>query len=203
MSFGKILTLSSGASLPQISLGTWLSKPLEVMHAAKCAVHNGYCHLDLAMVCENQDEVGAALKKVTPSVVKHKELFITSKLWNSSHQLDETLRLLGLDYFDLYFIYWPVAFPLRNGLFPSHPTKENEVALDTWTSLIDTWKAMIKLLKSKVHNIGVFNFTIEHIKGIIKATGVIPVGMFPLRDRNCGNLTVSPQASWLYCHCSH
>ncbi|KAF9012606.1 NADP-dependent oxidoreductase domain-containing protein [Cyathus striatus] len=182
MSFGKILTLSSGAPLPQIGLGTWLSKPHEVEHAVEYAVRNGYRHLDLAMVYENQDEVGAALKKVIPSVVKREELFITSKLWNSSHQpdqvekeLDETLKLLGLDYLDLYLIHWPVAFPPGNGLFPSHPTKENEVALDTQTSLVDTWKAMIKLPKSKVRNIGVSNFTIKHIEGIIKATGVVPV----------------------------
>lgn len=61
------------------------------------------------MIYENQDEVGAALKKVIPSVVKREELFITSKLWNSSHQpalvekeLDETLKQLGTDYVDLY-----------------------------------------------------------------------------------------------------
>jgi L-glyceraldehyde reductase len=61
------------------------------------------------MIYENQDEVGAALKKVIPSVVKREELFITSKLWNSAHQhvevekeLDETLKQLGLDYVDLY-----------------------------------------------------------------------------------------------------
>ena len=73
------------------------------------AVKHGYRHLDLAMVYQNQHEVGAALKKVIPSVVKREELFITSKLWNSAHQaaevekeLGETLELLGLDYLDLY-----------------------------------------------------------------------------------------------------
>lgn len=61
------------------------------------------------MIYENQDEVGRALKKVIPSVVKREELFITSKLWNHSHQpdqvekeLDQTLKLLGLEYLDLY-----------------------------------------------------------------------------------------------------
>ncbi|KAK7057773.1 aldehyde reductase 1 [Favolaschia claudopus] len=182
MSFGKILTLSSGTPIPQIGLGTWQSKPHEVENAVEIAVRNGYRHLDLAMIYENQDEVGAALKKVIPSVVKREELFITSKCWNSSHQpeevekeLNETLKQLGLDYLDLYLIHWPVAFIPGKGLYPPHPTKADEVALDLETSLVDTWKAMIALPKSKVKNVGVSNFTIAHIEGIISATGVVPI----------------------------
>lgn len=73
------------------------------------------------MIYQNQDEVGAALKKVIPSVVKREELFMTSKLWNSSHQpaevekeLDLTLKQLGTDYLDMYrassvpWICWPI-----------------------------------------------------------------------------------------------
>lgn len=61
------------------------------------------------MCYENQDEVGAALKKVIPAVVKREDLFLTSKLWNTGHrpdqvekELDETLAQLGVDYLDLY-----------------------------------------------------------------------------------------------------
>jgi L-glyceraldehyde reductase len=57
----------------------------------------------------NQEEVGFGLKRVIPSVVKREDLFITSKLWNSSHQphlvekeLDETLKQLDIEYLDLY-----------------------------------------------------------------------------------------------------
>ncbi|KAF5387284.1 hypothetical protein D9757_006866 [Collybiopsis confluens] len=181
MSHNKFLTLSTGAALPQIGLGTWLSEPHEVENAVEIAVKNGYRHLDLAMIYENQHEVGAALKKVIPSVVKREELFITSKVWNSSHrpeqvekELDETLKLLGIDYLDLYLIHWPVAFPPGNGFYPPHPTKEGEVELDLGPSLVDTWKAMIALPKSKVRAVGVSNFTTEHLRAIIKATGVVP-----------------------------
>ncbi|RDB24967.1 Aldehyde reductase 1 [Hypsizygus marmoreus] len=182
MSFGKHITFSTGAQLPQIGLGTWMSQPKEVENAVEFAVRNGYRHLDLAMIYENQHEVGAALKKVIPSVVKREELFLTSKLWNSAHQaawaekeLDETLKQLGTDYLDLYLVHWPIAFPPGNGLNPPHATKEDEIAIDTTTSLVETWKAMIALPKSKVRSIGVSNFTIDQLKGIIEATGVVPV----------------------------
>ncbi|KAF8652280.1 hypothetical protein AX16_004469 [Volvariella volvacea WC 439] len=182
MSFGKTITLSNGAILPQIGLGTWLSKPKEVENAVEYAVRNGYRHLDLARIYENQDEVGAALKKVIPSVVKREELFITSKLWNDVHQphlveaaLDETLEQLGLDYLDLYLIHWPVAFAPGRGLYPPHPEKPGEVEIDKLTTLVETWKALIALPKSKVRAIGVSNFTIAQLEGIINATGVVPI----------------------------
>jgi L-glyceraldehyde reductase len=161
-----------------------MSKNNEVGHAVEYAVRNGpYRHLDLALIYGNQDEVGAALRKVIPSVVKREDLFITSKLWNSAHQpekaakeLDQTLKQLGIDYLDLYLIHWPVAFPPGNGLVPNHPTKKGEVHLDLDTSLVDTWKAMIALSNTgKVKHIGVSNFTIEQIEGIVKATGVTPI----------------------------
>jgi len=182
MSFGKSISLPSGALLPQIGLGTWLSKNKEVEHAVEYAVKHGYRNFDLAMIYRNQEEVGAALKKVIPSVVKREDLFITSKLWNSAHrpaeaskELDETLKQLGVDYLDLYLIHWPAAFPAGNGLVPDHPTKKGETHLDLDTSLVDTWKAMIALSNTgKVKHIGVSNFTIEQIEGIVKATGVTP-----------------------------
>lgn len=183
MSLGKVLSLNTNSTIPQIGLGTWLSKPKEVEHAVEHAVKSGYRHLDLAMIYENQDEVGAALKKVIPSVVKREDLFMTSKVWNSSHQpanvekeLDETLNQLGTDYLDLYLVHWPVAFQPGNGFYPPDK-KEGFVALDLETSLVDTWKAMIALPKSKVRAIGVSNFTIAQIDGIINATGVVPTAL--------------------------
>ncbi|KAG7091286.1 hypothetical protein E1B28_010334 [Marasmius oreades] len=181
MSFAKTITLSTGASIRQIGLGTWLSQPKEVENAVEIAVRHGYRHLDLAAIYQNQDEVGAALKKVIPSVVKREDLFLTSKVWNTSHkselvekELDKTLSQLGVDYLDLYLIHWPVSFKHGDDYFPADPKNPGCVELDTVTSLVDTWKAMIALPKSKVRAIGVSNFTIEHIEAIIKATGVVP-----------------------------
>ncbi|SJX64247.1 related to GCY1-galactose-induced protein of aldo/keto reductase family [Sporisorium reilianum f. sp. reilianum] len=181
MSLNKTLTLNDGNKIPQIGLGTWLSKPGEVENAVEIAVKAGYRHLDLAKIYQNQHEVGAALKKLIPSVVKREDLFITSKLWNTAHKpenveaaYNDTLKELGLDYLDLYLIHWPVAFKEGADLVPKTEDGKQTV-LDRETSIVDTWKALIALQKAgKVKSIGVSNFTIEHLDAIIDATGVVP-----------------------------
>lgn len=77
-------------------------------------------------------------------------------------------------------IHWPVAFTASpnpgKDLFPPHPTKNGWVEIDTETPLADTWQAIIDLKKTgKVKAIGVSNFTVEQIQGIVDATGVWPV----------------------------
>jgi len=121
-------------------------------------------------VYQNQKAIGPA---IADSGVQRSEIFITSKLWNSQHSpsnveaaLDDTLKELGLEYLDLYLIHWPVAFPAEgnphDNLFP----KENGVCkIDSSVSVVDTWKAMIKLLDTgKTKAIGVSNFSIEAVR---------------------------------------
>lgn len=73
-------------------------------------------------------------------------------------------------------IHWPIGFPPGNGQNPPHPTIAGQIALDKETSIVETWKALIALPKTKVRTIGVSNFTIAQLEGIIAATGVVPVG---------------------------
>ncbi|EST04584.1 NADP-dependent oxidoreductase domain protein [Kalmanozyma brasiliensis GHG001] len=181
MSLNKTLTLNDGNKIPQIGLGTWLSKPGEVANAVEVAIKAGYRHIDCALIYQNSTEVGEAFKKTIPSVVKREDLFVTSKLWNNAHKpelveaaYNETLQELGLEYLDLYLIHWPVAFKDGKDLVPKSEDGK-QAALDRQTSIVDTWKALVKLQKEgKVKSIGVSNFTTDDLDAVINATGVTP-----------------------------
>lgn len=93
----------------------------------------------------------------------------TSKLWNTQHHpndversLDECLAELELTYLDLYLVHWPVAFKSGPELFPL--ANDTDVAIDNTISIVDTWKAMTKLPKSKARSIGVSNHAIDHVR---------------------------------------
>lgn len=110
MSSGRTVTLNTGHKIPQIGYGTWQAGPGEVGAGVYEALKIGYRHLDLAKVYANQKEVGEGIKKALAEVpgLKREDIFITSKLWNSSHvpedvapALDDTLEELGLDYLDV------------------------------------------------------------------------------------------------------
>ena len=56
------VTLSSGSKMPQIGLGTFLSKPEELEPVVKAAiVEHGYRHIDTASIYDNEESIGNAL----------------------------------------------------------------------------------------------------------------------------------------------
>jgi L-glyceraldehyde reductase len=142
--------------------------------------------LDLATIYQNQKEVAAGIKRAYQDVpgLKREDIFITSKLWNSQHRpevveasLDECLAELELDYLDLYLVHWPVAFQKGESYFPlvaNSTVDGGDVIIDDDVSIVDTWKAMTKLPKSKARSVGVSNHTIEHLEALINGTGVVP-----------------------------
>lgn len=155
-------TLPSGDKIPSVALGVWRADPGHVGEAVKTALKAGYRHIDGAWIYGNEVEVGKAIRE---SGVPRKDIWITSKLWNSFHApqdvepvLDESLTRLGLDYLDLYLIHWPVAFKKGQGQTVDYDLTENPY--HTWQKL----EEMVQ--KGKIRNIGVSNFSVRRLQNL-------------------------------------
>ncbi|KAK7041444.1 hypothetical protein VNI00_009310 [Paramarasmius palmivorus] len=177
MSVPKI-KLNNGAEIPAVGLGTWQSKPEEVVAAVSHALKEGYRHIDCAWGYGNEKDVGEGIRQ---SGVPRSEIFITSKLWGTYHSrveecLDETLSNLGTDYLDLYLVHWPVPLNPKGNhpVFPTLPDGKRDV--DHSWKLADTWKQMEAVLKKgKVKSIGVSNFSVKKLEEILPTAEVVPV----------------------------
>lgn len=154
------ISLNDGAEIPQIGLGVWqASDGDETYDAVLAAIKTGYRLIDTAMVYQNESAVGRAVKD---SGVARKDLFITTKLWNSDqgHEhvrpaIENSLERLGLDYVDLYLIHWPT--PARD-------------------LYVETWKEFEKLKSEGLaKSIGVSNFRIEDLERLKNETDTVPV----------------------------
>lgn len=159
-------TLSNGVKIPCVGFGTWQTPDGETaVSAVLSAIGAGYRHIDTAEGYGNEKSVGAAVKK---SGVDRKELFITSKLWNSNHGYEKTLaafektmKNLDTDYLDLYLIHWPNPIAFRGNWQQANA---------------GTWKAFEELYRAgRVRAIGVSNFRPHHLEELLKTAAVAPM----------------------------
>jgi len=173
-------TLYTGAKIPTIGLGTWLSPKDQVGSAVKTAIELGYRHLDFAAVYDNEKEIGDALAEVfAEGKVKREDLFITSKLWNTEHRpervlpaLQKTLADLKLTYLDLYLIHWPLPFVPSS---ETPHTDENKNPLIDKVPIHKTWEAMEEChAKGLAKHIGVSNFNVAYLQEICLGARVKP-----------------------------
>jgi diketogulonate reductase-like aldo/keto reductase len=157
------LTLNNGVKIPQVGFGTFkIPDGNVVIESVKTALQSGYQHIDTAAVYDNEDGVGQAIKE---SGFDRKNLFITTKLWNSDQgydttlkAFDESMKKLQLDYLDLYLIHWP------------------SVAHEDWQERnYNTWRAFEKLYEEgRIKSIGVSNFLTEHLQPLLAKCNVVP-----------------------------
>lgn len=175
----KNIKLNSGYEMPILGLGTWKSSKSEVYPAIREAIKIGYRHFDCASAYGNEAEIGEALADaIKDKDVFRRELFITSKLWNDSHDVEDvgpalkkSLSDLKLEYLDLYLIHWPIA--LRKGA--GMELKDEDFIPLEKMPLSETWKEMERLAAfGLINSIGVSNYSIEKLEEMKQYAEILP-----------------------------
>lgn len=105
------IRLNNGVKMPTLGFGTYGLKGDVCAESVADAISVGYRLIDTAKVYQNEEAVGAGIKK---SGIDRKALFVTSKIWveDSGYEpakraFQTTLDKLQLEYLDLYLIHRP------------------------------------------------------------------------------------------------
>ncbi len=181
------ITLNTGTQMPIIGLGTWKSPADQAGAAVEYALTKaGYKHIDCAAVYRNEPEIGQVFNKIFSSgTIKRADIFITSKLWNVSHEpkrvrttCEKTLHDLQLDYLDLYLMHWGIAESWPDETKGQHAdgtVDANGKLIIPKVSIRETWEAMEELVTAGlVKNIGVANFTGAMIIDLLSYAKILP-----------------------------
>lgn len=156
--YNETTRLKNGVVMPRLGLGVYkMTNSEEAFESMVYAIKTGYRAIDTASFYENEKETGEAVRH---SGVAREDVFITSKVWNTDHGYDETLRAfeaslekLGFDYLDLYLTHWPAT-----------------------EKFVDTYRAIERLYDEKlIRATGVSNHHAQHLEQIFAQANVQPM----------------------------
>lgn len=177
----QTLTLNNNTKIPSLGLGTWRLPNNEVAKVVEKAILNlGYRHIDCAHIYGNEKEIGEAFKNIFSSdKILRKDVFITSKLWNTEHHPDnvekacrKSLEDFKLEYLDLFLIHWGIAFA-HGG--EDVPMGKDGIVKREAVPVQETWHALERLVeKGLVKNIGVANFTTPMLIDLLSYAKIKP-----------------------------
>ena len=151
----KEVRLNNGVMMPAIGFGVFQIPVNETEKVVSEALETGYRLIDTAASYFNEEEVGNAIRH---SGLKRENLFITTKLWVQDYEYDDALRafdkslkLLGLDYVDLYLLHKPYG------------------------NYYAAWRACERLYKEgRIRAIGVTSFSNERLQDLFLHNEVKP-----------------------------
>jgi methylglyoxal/glyoxal reductase len=150
-------TLNNGVAVPVLGLGVYESPTGRVTReAVRAALEAGYRHIDTARIYGNERDVAEGIRE---SGVARRDVFVTTKLWNSDQGYDSALRAfdrsverLGGIPPDLYLVHFPVERVRR-----------------------ESWRALTRLYEEKrVRAIGVSNYTVRHLEELLGESAITP-----------------------------
>lgn len=151
----KKIRLNNGVMMPAIGFGIYQVPVNETERIVSDALEVGYRMIDTAAAYFNEEQVGNAIRH---SGLKREEVFVTTKLWVQDYEYDDALRafdksmkLLGLDYLDLYLMHKPYG------------------------NYYAAWRAMECLYKEgRIRAIGVTSFSNERLQDLFLHNEVKP-----------------------------
>ncbi len=150
--------LNNGIEMPALGFGVFqIREGAEVENAVSLALEIGYRSIDTAAIYGNETGTGKAIRE---SGIARKEIFLTTKVWNSDQGYSSTkdafsrsLDKLKTDYADLYLVHWPVKGKYK-----------------------ETWRAIEELYsEGLIKAVGVSNFHIHHLEDLMKSAEIKPM----------------------------
>lgn len=151
-----LIKLNNNTIIHSIGLGTAELKGINCINTINKALEIGYRHFDTAESYMNESEIGQAIKKFN-----RKDIFITTKIspidldyYKVLAACEESLARLETHYLDLYLIHWP----------------DKSLNIN-FKEILKSFKRLYDL--GKINAFGVSNFTINHLKYLIKIANEI------------------------------
>jgi len=174
--------MNTGRSIPAISFGTgtsFFNRPDDVASNISDAYKAGFRCFDTATIYGTETGLGKGIKDLS---VDRKDLFITTKTpdwaWDKEsieESVRESLSKLQLDYLDLVLIHTPAPRydtlrklelkteeDIKNLPDCSDQEVMNAARLQAWLGL------QVCVQKGLVRDIGVSNYTVTHLKNLLK-----------------------------------
>lgn len=151
----QTVTLNNGVKMPAIGFGVFQVPVEDTERIVSEALETGYRMIDTAASYFNEEQVGNAIRR---SGLKREDIFVTTKLWVQDYEYDDALRafdrsmkLLGLDYLDLYLLQKPYG------------------------NYYAAWRAAERLYKEgRIRAIGVTSFSNERLQDLFLHNEVKP-----------------------------
>lgn len=158
----KTYKLNDGTEIPSVGLGSASHRIKDSM--VQAIMEAGYKHIDTASCYTNEDTVGEALTECLSKGKSRSDIYVTTKLWHTDYKdpeaaLRKSLKLLNLEYVDLYLIHWPMGYY-------AEPRKPLHVL---WAELEEL------VAKGLTKSIGLSNFNTQLIWDLLSYCKIKPV----------------------------